>query len=47
MANQILIYGANGYTAGLMLEQAAQRGLQPIIAGRSPAKLAPLAANTA
>ncbi len=45
MANQILIYGANGYTAGLILEQAARRGLQPIIAGRSAAKLAPLAAK--
>lgn len=43
MTSSILIYGANGYTAGLILEQAAQRGLQPIIAGRSPDRLAPLA----
>lgn len=38
-----LLYGANGYTAGLILERAAAYGLQPVLAGRSEAKVATLA----
>ena len=37
------LYGANGYTARLILEKAAQFGLTPILGGRTEAKLLPLA----
>lgn len=43
MNNTFLLYGANGYTARLITEQAASFGLVPILAGRSEAKLKPLA----
>ena len=43
MNNNILIYGANGYTAELIIELALGEGAQPILAGRSAQKLAPLA----
>jgi len=33
--NRILIYGANGYTGGLIAEEAAKRGMKPILAGRN------------
>ena len=29
-----LLYGANGYTGRLIAEEAARRGLRPILAGR-------------
>lgn len=38
-----MIYGANGYTGELIARAAAARGLQPILAGRSADRLAPLA----
>lgn len=38
-----LLYGANGYTARLILAKAAQFGLTPILCGRDEAKLHPLA----
>jgi short subunit dehydrogenase-like uncharacterized protein len=38
-----MIYGANGYTGELIAREAARRGLKPILAGRSPGKIAPLA----
>lgn len=38
-----LLYGANGYTGELIARQAANRGLQPILAGRSAHKIEPLA----
>ena len=38
-----MIYGANGYTGELMAREAAGRGLSPVLAGRSEAKIAPLA----
>jgi len=38
-----LIYGANGYTAKLILRIAAARGLKPILAGRSEKSIKPLA----
>lgn len=38
-----LIYGANGYTGELIAREAQARGLKPILAGRSAAKVAPLA----
>jgi len=41
--NNILIYGANGYTAELIVQHAVDDGLSPILAGRSKERLAPLA----
>jgi short subunit dehydrogenase-like uncharacterized protein len=38
-----MIYGANGYTGRLMAEEAARRGLQPILAGRNGNAIEPLA----
>jgi len=38
-----LIYGANGYTGELIAREAARRGLQPILSGRSQTKIEPLA----
>ncbi len=35
-----IIYGANGYTGRLIAEEAARRGLKPILAGRSDEVLA-------
>ena len=43
MNNNTLIYGANGYTAELIIELALREGAKPILAGRSAQKLAPLA----
>jgi len=41
--NNVLIYGASGYTGALIAERAAAHGARPILAGRSRAKLQPLA----
>ncbi|MBO0934461.1 saccharopine dehydrogenase family protein [Fibrella aquatilis] len=41
--NTFLLYGANGYTARLILEKVAQFGLTPILCGRDETKLRPLA----
>lgn len=38
-----LLYGASGFTGRLIAEAAVQRGHRPILAGRSAAKLRPLA----
>lgn len=43
--SNFLIYGANGYTGELITRMAAERGLKPILAGRSEAKVAELAAK--
>lgn len=38
-----MIYGANGYTGKLIVEEAVSRGLRPVLAGRSAAALEPMA----
>jgi len=38
-----MIYGANGYTGELIAREARQRGLSPVLAGRSAGKVAQLA----
>ena len=38
-----LIHGANGYTGELITRYAAERGMKPILAGRSEEKIKPLA----
>ena len=39
MATSWLIYGANGYTGRLLVEEALKRGLRPVLAGRNLAKV--------
>ncbi len=36
--NNLLIYGAYGYTGRLIVEECLRQGIKPIIAGRSPEK---------
>lgn len=43
MSSFFLLYGANGYTARLILDRVALFGLTPVLAGRSEAQLRPLA----
>lgn len=38
-----MLYGANGYTGEMIAKEAAARGMKPILAGRSQAKIEPLA----
>lgn len=38
-----MVYGANGYTGELVAKLAVQRGERPILAGRSPEKIRPMA----
>jgi len=38
-----MIYGANGYTGKLVVEEAVRRGLRPVLAGRSAAALEAIA----
>jgi short subunit dehydrogenase-like uncharacterized protein len=40
-----MIYGANGYTGELIAREAVSRGLKPMLAGRTAAKVEPLAAS--
>ena len=40
-----MIYGANGYTGELIAREAASRGLKPVLAGRTAAKVEQLAAK--
>ncbi len=46
MKDKFLLYGANGYTAGLIIEFASQYGLTPVLAGRTASKIEPLAKET-
>jgi len=43
--NDWLLYGANGYTGELIAREAVRRGMRPILAGRSKAKIERLAAE--
>jgi len=38
-----MIYGANGYTGAMVVEEAVRRGLRPVLAGRSAAALEAIA----
>jgi short subunit dehydrogenase-like uncharacterized protein len=38
-----MLYGANGYTGKLIIEEALRRGLRPVLAGRSADAIRPLA----
>lgn len=41
--SQWMIYGANGYSGELIAREARQRGMKPVLAGRSVERIAPLA----
>lgn len=43
MSEQLLIYGANGYTGELVARHAVERGLRPTLAGRSASAVSTLA----
>ena len=43
MSTKFLLYGANGYTGNLIAQQARERGLSPILAGRDGVKIKQLA----
>ncbi|MBI3823852.1 MAG: saccharopine dehydrogenase NADP-binding domain-containing protein [Planctomycetes bacterium] len=43
--SNFLIYGANGYTGGLIARESARRGMTPILAGRNAEGVAALAAE--
>jgi short subunit dehydrogenase-like uncharacterized protein len=45
MRDRLLVYGATGYTGGLLAALACERGLAPIVAGRSRAKVEAVAAR--
>lgn len=45
MRSRLLVYGATGYTGGLLAALAGERGLAPIVAGRSREKVEALAAR--
>jgi len=45
MDGGLLVYGANGYTGGLIARRAVERGLSPLVAGRSAGAVAALAAE--
>ena len=42
-SNSFLLYGANGYTGKLIIDEAAAYGLQPILAGRNKSEISKLA----
>jgi short subunit dehydrogenase-like uncharacterized protein len=45
MTDRWLLYGANGYTGELIAREAVARGMKPVLAGRSQAKVEKLAAE--
>jgi short subunit dehydrogenase-like uncharacterized protein len=45
MANNWMIYGANGYTGELLAREAARRGQKPVLAGRSAERIQALASE--
>src|SRR4051812_17527393 len=45
MGDRIVVFGASGYTGGLIASRLVAAGTRPILAGRSPERLADLAAS--
>ncbi|PQM46822.1 Putative trans-acting enoyl reductase [Mycobacterium talmoniae] len=43
MTNQIVVFGATGYTGGLVIDALLRRGVRPVLAGRGAERLAKLA----
>src|SRR5690606_1050120 len=46
MSARFLIYGANGYTGRLLVEEAIRRGQRPLLAGRNRDEITALALAT-
>lgn len=46
MTSRITLFGATGYTGGLVLEALLRQGVRPTIAGRNPAALTALAEDS-
>ena len=46
MSNNLLIYGANGYTGELITRYGVESGMKPIIAGRNEAAVRRLQKST-
>ena len=44
--SQFLIYGANGFTGRLIVQEALERGFKPIIAGRNRKEIEKIASET-
>ena len=45
MAARIVLFGATGYTGGRTAQALTDRGARPVLAGRDPGRLGPLAAR--
>src|SRR3954451_20496339 len=43
MGDRIIVFGASGYTGRLIAERLVATGARPVLAGRSPERLAALA----
>lgn len=43
MTNRIVVFGATGYTGGLVIDALVRRGIRPVLAGRGAERLARLA----
>jgi len=46
MNKQWMLYGANGYTGKLIVEEALKRGLRPVLAGRNATAIAAMSQTT-
>ena len=44
-SSPFMIYGATGYTGGLIVEEAVKKGLKPVVAGRNHEKVAAIASK--
>jgi short subunit dehydrogenase-like uncharacterized protein len=42
MKDRLLLYGANGYTGQLIIEQCLAKNISPVLSGRNEEKLKPL-----
>ena len=43
MSDKIMLYGANGYTARLIIKELIGAGIKPVLAGRNQVKISSLA----
>ena len=43
MSDKLMLYGANGYTARLIIKELIGAGIKPVLAGRNQAKISALA----
>jgi len=43
MSDKLMLYGANGYTARLIIKELIGAGIKPVLAGRNQVKISALA----